>query len=68
MSSTLHGSAQDFIRALKASSDPPHPGSPSKIKLAQNAWDDNGFYLPNKGEVIVEWLLTRFLKDKAKTS
>ncbi|EED81249.1 predicted protein [Postia placenta Mad-698-R] len=68
MSSTTHGSAQDFIRALKASSDPPHTGSPSKIKLAQNAWDDNGFYLPNKGEVIVEWLLTRFLKDKARAS
>jgi len=61
-----HGSAQEFIRALKASSDPPHPGGASKVEFAREAWDDTAFYLPNKGEVIVDWLLTRLLKDKAK--
>ncbi|KAI0963291.1 hypothetical protein AcW1_000407 [Taiwanofungus camphoratus] len=59
-------SAQEFIRALKAPSDPPHAGGPYKVELAQQAWDNASFYIPNKGEVIVDWLLTRLLKDKAK--
>lgn len=59
-------SAQEFIRALRAPSDPPHAGGPYKVELAQQAWDNASFYIPNKGEVIVDWLLTRLLKDKAK--
>ncbi|OSD05999.1 hypothetical protein PYCCODRAFT_1431820 [Trametes coccinea BRFM310] len=58
--------AQDFIRALKASSDPPHVGGPLKIDIARDAWQDTQLYVPNKAEAIVEWLLTRLLKDKSK--
>ncbi|KAI0768505.1 Urb2/Npa2 family-domain-containing protein [Trametes elegans] len=58
--------AQDFIRALKASSDPPHVGGPFKIDIARDAWDNTLLYVPNKAEAIVEWLLTRLLKDKSK--
>ncbi|KAI9066632.1 hypothetical protein FKP32DRAFT_1589329 [Trametes sanguinea] len=58
--------AQDFIRALKASSDPPHVGEPLKIDIAREAWQDTQLYVPNKAEAIVEWLLTRLLKDKSK--
>lgn len=58
--------AQDFIRALKASSDPPHVGGPSKIDIAREAWENNHLYVPNKAEAIVEWLLTRLLKDRAR--
>ncbi|KZT06756.1 uncharacterized protein LAESUDRAFT_774312 [Laetiporus sulphureus 93-53] len=64
MASIRHGSAQEFVRALKASSDPPHPGGPTKIQLAQEAWANTTLSLPNKAEVVVEWLLTRLLRDK----
>ncbi|KAL4243177.1 hypothetical protein ABKN59_000993 [Abortiporus biennis] len=59
-------SAQDFVRALKSPNDPPHPGGPAKIELAQAAWEDESLYIPNKGEVIADWLLTKLLKDKDK--
>ncbi|KZT74833.1 hypothetical protein DAEQUDRAFT_659162 [Daedalea quercina L-15889] len=60
------GSAQDFIKTLKAHPDPPHADGPSKIELAREAWNNAAFYFPNKDETIVDWLLTRLLKDKAK--
>ncbi|KAL1952185.1 hypothetical protein VTO73DRAFT_1334 [Trametes versicolor] len=58
--------AQDFIRALKASSDPPHVGGPLKIDIATEAWQNTQLYVPNKAEAIVEWILTRLLKDRSK--
>jgi hypothetical protein len=57
-------SAQDFIRALRAPSDPPHPGGPGKVQIAREVWSNHSLYVPNKAEVIAEWLLARFLKDK----
>lgn len=59
-------SAQSFIRALKAPTDPPEPGGPSKIALAQSAWTTSSFNIPNKNEAIVDFLLTRLLKDKSR--
>lgn len=59
-------SSQSFVRALKAPSDPPHPGGQSKIELAREAWDNTSFYVPNKGEVIADWLLSKLLKDKGR--
>ncbi|TFK41397.1 Urb2/Npa2 family-domain-containing protein [Crucibulum laeve] len=61
-------SSQNFVRALKASSDPPTAGGPAKIEIARQAWDDASFYVPSKFEVVVDWILTRFLKDKGKES
>ncbi|KIJ49734.1 hypothetical protein M422DRAFT_27511 [Sphaerobolus stellatus SS14] len=58
------GSSQDFVRALKSSSDPPSNGSPLKIQLARLAWDNTSFYIPRKAGVILEWLFTRFQKEK----
>lgn len=60
-------SAQDFIKALRAHADPPHANGPSKIEIAREAWESSGIEFPNKDEVVVDWLLTRLLKDKAKT-
>lgn len=65
---TLTYSSQEFIRSLKASSDPPAAGGPAKIQIARQAWDDNAFYLPSKAEVIVEWILSTLLKDKVQHS
>ncbi|KAH9835766.1 Urb2/Npa2 family-domain-containing protein [Rhodofomes roseus] len=65
VTSTL-GSAQDFVHTLKAHLDPPLANGSSKIELAREAWETTSFYFPNKDEVIVDWLLTRLLKDKAK--
>ncbi|KAL7285691.1 hypothetical protein ACG7TL_000796 [Trametes sanguinea] len=39
---------------------------PLKIDIARDAWQDTQLYVPNKAEAIVEWLLTRLLKDKSK--
>ncbi|KDR84752.1 hypothetical protein GALMADRAFT_217814 [Galerina marginata CBS 339.88] len=61
----LH-SSQGVVRALKAASDPPVVGGPSKIQIAQEAWDDPSFYVPSKAEVIADWVLTKLLKDKSK--
>ncbi|CCM02194.1 uncharacterized protein FIBRA_04274 [Fibroporia radiculosa] len=66
MAASRCGSVQDFIRALKAPSDPPRLDSSLKIELAREAWEDATFHLPNKGEVIADWILTRLLKDKVK--
>jgi hypothetical protein len=57
-------SSQSFVRALKAPSDPPYPDGPLKIEIARRGWDDTTLYLPNKGELIVEWVLTAFLRAR----
>lgn len=59
-------SSQDFVRALKAASDPPVAGGPSKIEIAQQAWANTSFYMPSKAEVIVDWIFTKLLKEKGK--
>jgi len=66
VSSQTAQSSQSFVRALKASSDPPQPDGSRKVEIAREAWDDTSFYVPSKEEVIVDWLLTKLLKDKAK--
>ncbi|KAF7339660.1 Urb2 domain-containing protein [Mycena sanguinolenta] len=57
--------SQAVYHALKAPSDPPRSGGPSKIQIASSAWEDKSLYMPNKGEVISDWILTKLLKDKA---
>lgn len=64
--STSFQSSQDFVRALKASSDPPVAGGPSKIEIAQQAWADTNFYMPSKAEVIADWIFAKLLKEKGK--
>jgi hypothetical protein len=59
-------SLQNFIRSLKAPSDPPKPGGPSKIEIARQAWDDDSYSIPNKAETISEFILTKLLKEKDK--
>lgn len=58
-------SSQSFVKALKASTDPPQKDGPFKIEIAQEAWNTQAFYVPNKGEVIFEWVLTKMLKEKS---
>ncbi|KAG5341373.1 hypothetical protein C0989_011084 [Termitomyces sp. Mn162] len=55
---------QAFIRALKAPSDPPAQGGRLKIEIARQIWDDSSFLVPNKAEVVVDWILSKFLKEK----
>jgi len=59
-------SSQDFVRALRSASDPPISGGPLKIEIAQSAWNNASFYVPNKVELIVDWILTKLLKEKGK--
>ncbi|KAJ3870156.1 Urb2/Npa2 family-domain-containing protein [Lentinula novae-zelandiae] len=56
-------SSQSFVRALKASSDPPDTGGPLKIEIARAAWDQQSFHAPRKAEVIVDLILNRFVKS-----
>lgn len=55
---------QAFIRALKAPSDPPAHGGQLKIEIARQVWDDSSFLVPNKAEVVADWILGKFLKEK----
>ncbi|KAG6891425.1 hypothetical protein C0992_007204 [Termitomyces sp. T32_za158] len=57
---------QAFVRALKAPSDPPSHGGPHKIEISRQVWDDPSFLVPNKAEVIADWILGKFLKEKDK--
>ncbi|CAA7264694.1 unnamed protein product [Cyclocybe aegerita] len=57
-------SSQEFVRTLKSASDPPVAGGPCKLEIAQEAWNNQKFYVPNKGEIIAEWVLGKFLKEK----
>lgn len=59
-------SSQDFVRSLKAASDPPVAGGPLKIDIARESWNNTSFYVPSKAEVIAEWVLTKLVKDKGK--
>jgi len=34
--------------------------------MASQAWFKSTLYFPNKDQVIVDWILTRFLKEKDK--
>jgi hypothetical protein len=58
-------SSQAFIKALKSSADPPQPRGPSKIVLAQEVWQSQAFNFPNKDEVIVDWILSSFAREKS---
>ncbi|KAF8350279.1 hypothetical protein F5887DRAFT_944597 [Amanita rubescens] len=59
-------SSQDFVKALKSATDPPFQEGPCKVEIARQVWDNASFYVPSKAEVITEWILTKFLKDKGK--
>lgn len=59
-------SSQEFVRALKSTLDPPVPEGPLKVEIATQAWEDASFYVPRKAEIIVDWILGKFLKDKSK--
>ncbi|KAJ7431795.1 hypothetical protein B0H11DRAFT_836888 [Mycena galericulata] len=61
-------SSQAVYHALKAPTDPPRVDGPLKIQIASTAWDDESLYMPNKGEVLAEWILAKLLKDKANPS
>ncbi|KAH9060868.1 Urb2/Npa2 family-domain-containing protein [Lactarius vividus] len=61
-------SVQSFVRALRAPTDPPRPGDPPKIDIASEAWCTTSFCVPRKAEIIIEWCLTRLLKDGARDS
>lgn len=60
-------SSQSFVRALKAPIDPPSEGAPAKIDIAREVWNDAPFNAQNKAEAIVDFILTKLLKERAKT-
>ncbi|EIW86519.1 hypothetical protein CONPUDRAFT_44408 [Coniophora puteana RWD-64-598 SS2] len=62
---TSFTSSQEFVRTLKGASDPPQPGGLHKIEIARQAWDNTSFHVPNKGEVIADWIVTTFSKEKS---
>ena len=59
-------SSQSFVRALKSAADPPNENGPSKIQIARLGWDSPSFYIPRKSDLILEWILTRFHREKSK--
>jgi hypothetical protein len=59
-------SSQAFVRALKASSDPPTQDGPSKLDIARAGWERREFVVSNKEELICDWLIGKMLKDRAQ--
>ncbi|KAI0034913.1 Urb2/Npa2 family-domain-containing protein [Vararia minispora EC-137] len=59
-------SLQNFIRALRAPSDPPKMGGPLKIEIARQTWNDTENNVPSKAETITEFILTNLLKERDK--
>jgi hypothetical protein len=57
--------SQAFVRALKASSDPPVQDGPSKLKIAYAGWERAEFLVPNKEELICDWLVGKLVKDRS---
>ncbi|TFK57438.1 hypothetical protein OE88DRAFT_1651155 [Heliocybe sulcata] len=57
-------SAQGFVRALKSPADPPQVGEPLKIEIARIVWDRSAIYIPNKAQIVYDWILTKFLKER----
>ena len=57
-------SALVLIKALKAPSDPPRAEWPSKLDIAQEAINSSGHYLPNKAEIIRDWIFEVWAKAK----
>jgi hypothetical protein len=57
-------SSQAFVRALKASTDPPTEDAPTKINRGREAWQRKQFLVANKAELITEWLLGKMLKER----
>lgn len=51
-----------LIKALKASSDPPQTGWPSKIEIARQAKDRDDFFLYRKESLLREWVIEEFGK------
>ncbi|KAI5119926.1 hypothetical protein M0805_000891 [Coniferiporia weirii] len=61
-------SSHAIIKALKGSADPPKPAGPSKILIAQHAWESTDIPFPNKDEVLAEWVLSTFSRVKGNMS
>lgn len=57
-------SAQEFVKVLKNTADPPTVNGLLKIELSRHVWDTPTFHLPRKAQVIAEWLLLKYTKDK----
>lgn len=61
-----HATSHSIIKALKGPTDPPTPAGPVKISIAQHAWKSDSIYFPNKDEVLVEWILSLFSRQKGR--
>ena len=59
-------SGHALVRALKAPDDPPRPAWPTKIVIATEAWHCNDFYLPNKAEILRDWILDSWSHTEPK--
>lgn len=59
-------SSQAFVRALKATSDPPAQDGPSKLEIACAGWEREEFLVFNKEELICDWLIGKLVKDRSQ--
>jgi len=60
-------SAHALVKALKAAKDPPIPDGPSKLDIARLAVAASDIYLPNKHQIISEWILDAWARSKVPT-
>ncbi|WVQ85973.1 hypothetical protein IAT38_008141 [Cryptococcus sp. DSM 104549] len=57
-------SASALIKSLRAASDPPEQGGPSKAQIGLEAWAAKDFHVPRKAEVLRDWVLESWTKAK----
>lgn len=60
MATSVGTGPDQLFRSLRAAGS-----HAEKIRLAQEAWDDQTFTLPRKGYYLLEWLLDRLLKTRS---
>ena len=61
-----NATSHSIIKILKGPLDPPTSGGPTKVIIAEETWKSDRIYFPNKDEVLTEWILSSFLKQKSK--
>ena len=57
-------SAHALVKALKAPTDPPQDGGSTKLEIAIKAIHEKDTYLPNKEQIVLEFILDAWSRSK----
>ena len=66
-SSAVPSGVAALAAALRSPDDPPTPGGPSKIELAERAWATSDYVIPRKAQFLLDALLDRLHRARDDT-